>query len=254
MLLESVGRQTLGAFGSAGRFAELAVETIRSVFRRPFDVRALSTQVVRVGINSVPVVLLTAAFTGAVLALQTYTGFSRFHAQGYVGSLVSISLMRELGPVLTALMVAGRAGSAMAAEIGSMRVTEQIDALVALATDPIQHLFVPRVLAGILVLPMLVVLADATGIAGGYLVSVRLLGANPVVYTESSFQFLEVNDLASGLIKSAVFGGLLAMVGCVRGFETTGGAEGVGSATTGAVVQASLGILIADFLLTKVLS
>lgn len=253
MFLESVGRRTLGAFDVAGRFAELAVEALRSVFRRPFDVRALLTQVVRVGINSVPVVLLTAAFTGAVLALQTYTGFSRFHAQGYVGSLVSISLMRELGPVLTALMVAGRAGSAMAAEIGSMRVTEQIDALVALATDPIQHLFVPRVLAGILVLPMLVVLADATGIAGGYLVSVRLLGANPVVYAESSFQFLDVNDLTSGLIKSAVFGGLLAMVGCIRGFETTGGAEGVGSATTGAVVQASLGILVADFFLTKVL-
>ena len=252
-LLEAVGRLALALLVGLGRYAELFGETLRGVFRRPFDLRALAQQVVRVGTDSVPVVLLTAAFTGGVLALQTFEGFSRFHAEGFVGSVVALSMLRELAPVLTGLMVAGRAGSAMAAELGSMRVTEQLDALVALATDPVHFLFVPRVLAGVLVLPMLVVLANATGIGGGYLVAVRLLGANPVIYLDNTFQYLELNDLLSGLVKSACFGGLLAFVGCVRGFETTGGAEGVGRSTTGAVVQGSLAILIADFFLTKVL-
>ncbi|HSB62743.1 MAG TPA: ABC transporter permease, partial [Thermoanaerobaculia bacterium] len=151
------------------------------------------------------------------------------------------------------LMVTGRAGSAMAAELGSMRVTEQIDALVSLATDPVQYLFVPRVLAAIIVLPMLVVLADAIGIVGGYLVAVTYLGANPVVYLNNTFQYLDMDDLTSGLIKSAVFGFLLALVGCQCGFDTKGGAEGVGRSTTTAVVMGSLTILIADFFLTKVL-
>jgi phospholipid/cholesterol/gamma-HCH transport system permease protein len=162
-------------------------------------------------------------------------------------------MLRELAPVLTGLMVAGRAGSAMAAELGSMRVTEQIDALISLATDPVHYLFVPRVLAGILMLPLLVIVADATGMLGGYLVAVRILGANPVIYVSNSFQYLTLNDLFSGLIKSAVFGGLITLIGCQRGFDTFGGAEGVGSSTTSAVVSGSLLVLISDFFLTKVL-
>ncbi len=207
----------------------------------------------KVGVEGLPVVLLTAVFTGAVLALQTYTGFKRFHAEAYVGSVVALSMLRELAPVLAGLMVAGRSGSAMAAEIGSMRVTEQIDALVALATDPVQYLFVPRVLAGTIVLPMLVVLSNAFGIGGGYLVAVKLLGSNPVVYETNTFQYLAMNDLWSGLVKAAVFGFLLTLIGCQQGFDTKGGAEGVGRSTTAAVVLGSLAILVSDFFLTKVL-
>ena len=251
--LEVLGRFALVWLEFHGRCVSLLGLTIRGLFRRPFDGRAIATQVVRVGVEGLPVVLLTAGFTGAVLALQTFTGFQRFHAEAYVGSVVSLSMLRELAPVLTALMVTGRAGSAMAAELGSMRVTEQIDALVALATDPVQYLFVPRVVAGILVVPMLVVLADVVGIAGGYLVAVLYLGANPVRYVENTFLYLDLDDLTSGLIKSAVFGGLLTVIGCQCGFDTRGGAEGVGRATTRAVVAASLAVLVADFFLTKVL-
>jgi phospholipid/cholesterol/gamma-HCH transport system permease protein len=252
-LLEAVGRGVLSVFDALGRFFVLAARTASGAFRPPFAIRATALQVARVGADSVPVVILTALFTGGVLALQTFKGFSRFHAEGYIGSVVALSMLRELGPVLTGLMVTGRAGSAMAAELGSMRVTEQIDALVALATDPVQYLFVPRVLAGILVVPMLVVLADVTGILGGYLVAVAYLGANPVVYVENTFQFLDMEDLTSGLIKAAAFGGLLSLIGCQSGFDTRGGAEGVGRSTTAAVVLGSLAILVADFFLTKVL-
>jgi phospholipid/cholesterol/gamma-HCH transport system permease protein len=252
-LLELLGRVLLGVLNAVGRFFVLVGQTFHGAVRPPFAPRAVAVQFVRVGVDSVPVVLLTALFTGGVLALQTFKGFSRFHAEGYIGSVVALSMLRELGPVLTALMVTGRAGSAMAAELGSMRVTEQIDALVALATDPVQYLFVPRVLAGILVLPMLVVLANLVGISGGYLVAVTYLGANPVRYLENTFQFLDLDDLTSGLIKSAVFGGLLSLIGCQCGFDTTGGAEGVGRATTRAVVSGSLAVLVADFFLTKIL-
>jgi phospholipid/cholesterol/gamma-HCH transport system permease protein len=252
-VLEWLGRGLLGVLNAVGRFFVLFGQTLHGAVRPPFAPRTAAQQFVRVGIDSVPVVLLTALFTGGVLALQTFKGFSRFHAQGYIGSVVALSMLRELGPVLTALMVTGRAGSAMAAELGSMRVTEQIDALVALATDPVQYLFVPRVLAGILVVPMLVILADVVGIAGGYLVAVSYLGANPVRYMENTFLYLDLDDLTSGLVKAAVFGGLLTLIGCQCGFDTRGGAEGVGRATTRAVVSASLAVLVADFFLTKIL-
>jgi phospholipid/cholesterol/gamma-HCH transport system permease protein len=252
-VLEWLGRGLLGVLHAVGRFFVLVGQTLHGAVRPPYAPRAAAQQFVRVGVDSIPVVLLTALFTGGVLALQTFKGFSRFHAEGYIGSVVALSMLRELAPVLTALMVTGRAGSAMAAELGSMRVTEQIDALVALATDPVQYLFVPRVVAGILVVPMLVVLADVVGIAGGYLVAVLYLGANPVRYVENTFLYLDLDDLTSGLIKSAVFGGLLTVIGCQCGFDTRGGAEGVGRATTRAVVAASLAVLVADFFLTKVL-
>lgn len=237
----------------AGRLAEMGWQTLRWTPRRPWDVRELLRQVVRVGIDSIPVVLLTALFTGMVMALQTFTVLARVDAEGWVGSLVALSMVRELAPVLGALMIAGRCGSAMGAELGSMRVTEQIDALEVLATNPIHFLVVPRVWATTLSLPLLIVLADGIGIAGGYLVAVVLLGANPVTYVESCFRYMELHDLVSGLIKAAVFGGLIALVGCTRGFHTRGGAEGVGRSTTQAVVIASIGVLISDFFLTKLL-
>jgi phospholipid/cholesterol/gamma-HCH transport system permease protein len=208
---------------------------------------------VRVGVDSIPVVFLTTLFTGMVLALQTFNGFKRFHAESLVGSVVALSLTRELAPVLTALMVTGRVGSSMAAELGTMRVTEQIDALTALGTEPVQYLVVPRVAASVLMMPLLVILGDFVGMYGGYLVAVQLLGANPITYIENSFQFLEISDVTSGIIKAAVFGLIFSLLACVRGYYTEGGAEGVGRATTRAVVSGSLSVLFADFFLTKLL-
>jgi phospholipid/cholesterol/gamma-HCH transport system permease protein len=175
------------------------------------------------------------------------------HAENFVGSVVALAMLRELSPVLVGLMVTGRVGSSMAAEIGTMRVTEQLDALEALATDPVQYLFVPRVIAGTVMLPLLTILGDALGVGGGYLIGVKLMGANPIVYQNNTYQFLHMNDVWSGLIKSAFFGLILTLTGCVRGYYTRGGAEGVGRATTAAVVSASLIILFTDFFLTKLL-
>ena len=240
-------------FNEMGRLVLMTWHTLAWTPRPPYDVRQLLVQIVRVGVQSVPVVLLTALFTGAVLALQTFATLRRFNAEGFVGSLVSLSIVRELAPVIGGLIVAGRCGSAMAAELGTMRVTEQIDALEVMATDPVHFLVVPRVWATTLSMPLLIALGNAVGIGGGYLVSVVLMGANPVAYTENTFQFLDLNDLTSGLIKAAVFGLLIAVIGCSKGFHTTGGAEGVGRSTTQAVVLASMAILISDFFLTKIL-
>ncbi len=236
-----------------GRFVHMLGRVFAWTPRPPYDWRELLRQMVKVGVTSTPVVLLTALFTGMVLALQTFTVLKRFAAESYVGTLVALSMVRELSPVLTSLIVAGRAGSAMGAELGTMRVTEQIDALEVMATDPIHYLVVPRVWAAVLTMPLLVVMADGVGIAGGYLVSVVLMGANPVSYLNTSFQYTNLNDLLSGLIKAGVFGLLLATIGCQQGFYTTGGAEGVGRSTTAAVVLASIAILAADFFLTKLL-
>jgi len=236
-----------------GRFFLVLTRTLRWTVRPPYDVRQLLLQMVRVGVESVPVVFLTALFTGAVLALQTFTTLARFGAERWVGSLVALSMLRELSAVLSGLIVAGRSGSAMAAELGTMRVTEQIDALEVMATEPIHYLVVPRVWAATFTLPLLVAIGDVVGIVGGYLVSVVLLGANPVSYMESTFQYMELNDLFSGLIKAAFFGLLIGVIGCQKGYYTQGGAEGVGRSTTQAVVLASISILISDFFLTKLL-
>ncbi len=251
--LDRFGSLILRGLDDLGRFFYIMAESVLWTFRRPFDGAELLRQMVRVGWDSIPVVFLTCLFTGMVLALQTFRGFERFHAEGFVGSVVALSLTRELAPVLTGLMVAGRVGSAMAAELGTMRVTEQIDALYAMATEPIQYLVVPRVTASVLMLPILTVMGDAVGIIGGWMVSVGLFGANSYLYMERTFQFLEVNDVTSGLIKAAFFGLILSVTGCTKGFYTSGGAEGVGRSTTSAVVTASLYILLSDFFLTKVL-
>ena len=240
-------------FEQMGRFMQMVGRVFAWTSRPPYDWRELLRQMVKVGVNSMPVVLLTAMFTGMVLALQTFTVLRRFSAESFVGSLVALSMVRELSAVLSGLIVAGRAGSAMGAELGTMRVTEQIDALEVMATDPVHYLVVPRVWATTITLPLLVVLGNGVGIFGGYLVAVVLMGANPVAYLNRSFQFMELNDLFSGLIKAAVFGFLLAVIGCQQGFYTTGGAEGVGRSTTAAVVVASIAILISDFFLTRLL-
>jgi phospholipid/cholesterol/gamma-HCH transport system permease protein len=249
--LESFGLFFLYIFEQTGIWFQMLGRTVTYIFRPPLAFGEWLRQMVRVGFNSIPVVLLTAMFTGMVLSLQTWSGFHRVNAENFVGSVVALAMLRELAPVLVGLMVTGRIGSAMAAEIGTMRVTEQIDALEALATDPVHYLFVPRVIAGVVMLPFLTVMGDGVGIYGGYLVAVKLLGANPVVYMDNSYQFLKLEDLWTGIVKSAVFGLILTLTGCVKGYTTTGGAEGVGRSTTGAVVTASLIILFSDFFLTK---
>jgi phospholipid/cholesterol/gamma-HCH transport system permease protein len=243
-----------GTIEEMGRFFLILWRVLFWTPRRPWDWRELLRQMVRVGVNSTPVILLTAMFTGAVLALQSYTVLARFNAEGFVGSLVALSLVLELSPVIGGLIIAGRVGSSMGAEIGTMRVTEQIDALEVMATNPVHYLMVPRVWALTAMLPLLVLLGDLIGMVGGYLVAVVLMGSNPVVYVESSFQYMDLWDLFQGLLKAAFFGLLVGVVGCQKGYFTTGGAEGVGRSTTRAVVAASIAILISDFFLTKVLS
>jgi phospholipid/cholesterol/gamma-HCH transport system permease protein len=253
-VLEAVGRVLLRVLEQIGRFFQMLGRAAIWAVRPPYDVAELFRQMVRVGWDSIPVVFLTTLFTGMVMALQTHEGFARFHAEGWVGSVVALSLTRELSPVLTALMVTGRVGSSMAAELGTMRVTEQIDALTTLATEPVQYLVVPRVLASVAMMPLLVLMGDVVGMYGGYLVAVQLLGANPVTYVDNSFKYLTVeDDILSGLIKAAVFGLIFSLIACVRGYDTTGGAEGVGRSTTRAVVSGSLSVLLTDFFLTKLL-
>lgn len=252
-VLDHIGLVFIAAFEDIGRWFQMFWRTATWTLRPPYEVGEWLRQMVRVGVDSIPVVILTSMFTGMVLALQTFNGFQRVHAENFVGSVVALSMLRELAPVLVGLMVTGRVGSAMAAEIGTMRVTEQLDALEALATNPVHYLFVPRVIAGITMLPLLVLMGDAIGIWGGQMVAVNLLGANPVIYEQNTYQFLELNDLTSGLIKASAFGLILTLTGCMKGYYTRGGAEGVGRSTTEAVVMASIIILLSDFFLTKLL-
>ncbi len=252
-LLENAGRRLLAFMEEVGKVVALLTNATVWGFRRPLYLRNTIKQMLEVGVNSIPVVLITATFTGMVLALQTHTGFQRFNAESLVGTVVALSMTRELGPVLTGLIVAGRAGSAMAAELGTMRVTEQIDALHSLATNPVKYLVVPRLVAGVVMLPVMTVLSDIVGIYGGLFVSVTVLDANRTIYIKRTWDFLEFNDVYSGLFKAAVFGLIIALVGCYKGFYTRGGAEGVGKATTGSVVISSMMILISDYLLTAII-
>ena len=247
----SIGRVFLSFLESTGRLAIFAGVSVSHIVRPPFYPRLLLRQIVEIGYYSLPVIGLTAVFTGMVLALQSYTGFARFNAEGAVATVVVLSITRELAPVLTGLMVAGRIGAAMAAEIGTMRVTEQIDALSTLATNPYKYLIAPRLLAGLIMLPCCVLVADIIGVFGGYLVAVHKLDFNPSVYLKNSWQFLELIDVISGLVKAAVFGFLIALMGCYHGFYSKGGAQGVGSATTNAVVSASILILAFNYLITE---
>jgi phospholipid/cholesterol/gamma-HCH transport system permease protein len=249
--LAIIGRIFLSFLAAVG---DLTLFTGRAIFHGvsgPFYPRAILRQMIDIGYYSLPVVGLTAIFTGMVLALQSYTGFSRFEAESAVATIVVLSMTRELGPVLAGLMVAGRVGASMAAEIGTMRVTEQIDALTTLSTDPFKYLVWPRLIAGLLMLPLLVVVADIIGVFGGYIVGIYKLGFGPYEYINNTFEFLEAQDVISGLVKAAVFGFLVALMGCYQGYHSRGGAQGVGAATTKAVVSASILILTANYVVTE---
>jgi len=251
--LASVGRVFLNFLDASGRFAIFTVTAVSHCFRPPIYLRLIGRQMIDIGYYSLPVVGLTATFTGMVLALQTNTGFSRFSAQGAVATVVLLSMTRELGPVIAALMVAGRIGAAIAAEIGTMRVTDQIDALATLSTNPFKYLVVPRILAGVVTLPVLVLVADIIGVFGGFLVATYKLGFNPAGYIGQTADNLRTDDIVSGLVKAAVFGFIVTIMGCYFGYHSRGGAQGVGAATTYAVVSASILVLLVDYLLTSVL-
>ena len=241
----------LGALASVGRVAMFALDTISHLARPPWYPREFGVQLLQIGWNSLPVVGLTTIFTGGALALQIYAGGARFSAEAVVPQIVAIGMVRELGPVLVGLMIAARVTSSVAAEIATMKVTEQIDALVTLSTNPMKYLTLPRVLAATVVMPFLVAVGDAIGIMGGFLVGVNRLGFNASTYLTNTIDFLEWVDIVSSLSKGAVFGFIAALMGCYFGMRSERGAAGVGAATKGAVVAASVLILAANFILTE---
>jgi phospholipid/cholesterol/gamma-HCH transport system permease protein len=246
---------TLGFFQETGRLSLFTGSSVSSVARPPVYWWLIAQQMMRIGYYSLPVVGLTAFFTGGVLALQIYNGASRYGAESFVPVVVLVGITRELGPVIAGLMVAGRVAAAIAAEIGTMRVTEQIDALTTLSTNPIKYLVVPRLVAAVISMPILVAIADSIGVLGGYIASTQSqsLGFNGAVYMNNTMNGLTYDDVSSGLIKAAVFGFVIALMGCYNGFHSKGGAQGVGTATTNAVVSASILILAANYLLTNLL-
>ncbi len=252
-LTAALGRLVIGLLREIGAIAVFAAEAVSHLLRPPFYARLFLKAFVEIAWFSLPVVALTAVFTGMVLALQSYTGFSRFNAEGAVANVVVLSITRELGPVLAGLMVAGRIGAAFAAEIGTMRVTDQIDALSTLSTNPMKYLVTPRLLAGTLALPLLVIVADILGVMGGWLIGTQQLGFGSGAYLKSTFDFLQFPDVVSGLIKAAVFGFIITLMGCWAGYRSGGGAQGVGRATTSAVVASSILILALDYILTAIL-
>ena len=250
-VLARLGRTVLGSLAIVGRIAIFAGETVSHLMRPPFYTREFLQALVQIGWLSLPVVGLTALFTGGALALQIYAGGARFNAEAVVPSIVAIGIVRELGPVLGGLMVAARVASSIAAEIGTMKVTEQIDALVTLSTNPMKYLTLPRVLAATLAVPVLVAVGDSIGILGGWIVGVTRLDFNSATYLRNTLDFLETWDVASGLVKGAVFGFLVALMGCYHGMQSGRGAQGVGRATKSAVVAASVLILAANYILTE---
>ena len=250
--LAAIGRLTLGALATIGRLALFAAEAVSHLVRPPFYPREFAQALLQIGWFSLPVVGMTALFTGGALALQIFAGGARFSAEAVVPSITAIGMVRELGPVLGGLMVAARVASSIAAEMGTMKVTEQIDALVTLSTHPMKYLTVPRLLAATLAVPVLVAVGDSIGIFGGYLVGVNKLGFNPATYLTATRAHLEAFDVISGLIKGAAFGFIIALCGCYYGMNSGRGAQGVGGATKSAVVAASVLILAANYLLTEV--
>ena len=251
-LLAAIGAQVLGLLALVGRVSIYAGAATSHIARPPFYIREFLQQIVFIGFLSLPVVGLTALFTGAALALQIYAGGARFNAEAVVPSIVAIGMVRELGPVLGGLMVAGRVAASIAAEIGTMKVTEQIDALVTLSTHPMKYLTVPRVLAAVLTLPILVGIGDIIGIMGGFFVGISRLDFNAAAYMTNTIDFLEASDVISGLVKAAVFGFIVAVMGCYHGMNSGRGAQGVGRATTNAVVSSSILILASNYVLTEV--
>lgn len=250
-MFEKTGNIFLTLTEKIGFFTSFVTRSLMACFKAPFEWSEFSKQLERVGVRSLPVVVVTALFTGMVFSLQTYDGFKRFQAEAFVPGVLGIALLREMVPVLGCMMVAGRVGSAMAAELGTMRVTSQIEALEVMGCDPIQFLVAPRFLATALMMPLLITLGDLVGIGGGWYLITQVLGENAPGFLDRVFDFLDFEDYWSGVVKASVFGCIIAVVGCFKGIHTSGGAEGVGKSTTDAVVYASLGILISDFILTK---
>jgi phospholipid/cholesterol/gamma-HCH transport system permease protein len=249
--LATMGHVFLLFLSAIGRLALFTASIISQGIRPPYYPRQFLRMVIEIGYYSLPVIGMTTLFTGAALALQSYSGFADFGAEDSIPIIVALAITRELGPVMAGLMVAGRIGAAFAAEIGTMRVTEQVDALVTLSTNPYKYLLFPRVLAATLMLPCLVFVGDIIGIFGGYAVSVKALNFAPIPYINNTWNFLEWFDVMTGLVKASVFGFLVALMGCYHGYHSKGGAQGVGSATTNAVVSASILILLFNYLLTE---
>jgi phospholipid/cholesterol/gamma-HCH transport system permease protein len=249
--VRGVGRSTLGLVRTAGRVALFAGRGAAAAFAPPVFFGQFLRQCLSIGYFSLPVVGLTAVFTGAALALNIYTGGGRFNAEQIMPQIVALGITRELGPVLAALMLAGRVSAAIAAEVGAMRATEQIDALHTLSTDPFRYLIAPRLAAAIVTLPILTLVADIIGIAGGWIVATQTLDFAGATYVRNTWDFLESWDVVSGLIKAAVFGFIVALMGCYHGYHASGGARGVGRATTHAVVSAAVLVFAADYLLTS---
>jgi phospholipid/cholesterol/gamma-HCH transport system permease protein len=255
--LEIIGTLSIAFIRELGSICLLLYNSLRLMFRPPFEFRLIFAQMYEVGTKSFPVVFITAIFSGMVLALQTLTGFkfiAQVGAQSLVGTVVALSITRELAPVLTGLIVAGRAGAAMAAELGTMKVSEEIDALETLATNPIKYLVIPRLIAGAVMLPTLTIFADLVGICGGFFVSVYIFDASSVSYWNRTWDYLEIKDITDGLIKACFFGASISIISCYKGFYTTGGAKGVGQATTGAVVLSSMVILVSDYFISAMLA
>jgi phospholipid/cholesterol/gamma-HCH transport system permease protein len=248
--VRAIGRATLGIARETGALALFAFDALRHLLTPPWYWRELGQQLIRIGYYSLPVVGLTAVFIGAALALNIYTGGARFNAEQFVPNIVVLGITRELGPVFAGLMLAGRVSAGIAAEIGAMRVSEQIDALRTLSVSPMRYLVVPRVAAAIITLPLLVIIADIIGVMGGYLVAVNSLGFNGAVYIRNTLEFMTFSDVGTGLIKAAVFGFIIALMGCRLGLTAQGGAMGVGRSTTLAVVSAAMLIFLANYLLT----
>lgn len=249
--LQLLGKPLLSFVLELGSFTRFVAKSVYNCFVPPFYFKLFFNQFLNMGFYSVPVVGLTTLFAGMVIAIQTYSGFSKFGAESAVATVVLISVTRELAPVLSALMVAGRIGAAMAAEIGTMRVTEQIDALVTLSANPFRYLMAPRLWAGVIVMPLLVLFGDIIGIFGGYVVGVYKLDFNPANYINATVQNLEALDVISGMVKAGVFGFIISVMGCYHGYRSKGGAQGVGEATTNAVVSSSILILIFNYLITE---
>ena len=250
--IRKVGGVTLGFFQDVGKVSNFSFIAIKAMISSPIYFSEIVQNFIRIGFFSIPVVGMTAIFTGAVLVLQTYTGFSRFAGESTIPTVVVISITRELGPVLAGLMVAGRVGSSIAAEIASMKVSEQLDALRTLAVNPFRYLVVPRLIACTLTLPLLVLIADIIGIFGGYVVATGKLNFNKALYLSNTVAYLQAEDVISGLVKAAIFGFIIAISGCYSGYNADQGAESVGTATINAVVMSSVLILFFNYITTQI--
>ncbi|MDR3549956.1 MAG: ABC transporter permease [Candidatus Babeliales bacterium] len=252
-LIDAVGKTTINICTSLGAFVLFLAKTIQTLFTTRLKVAKLFFQMSRIGVESISIIILTGSFAGMVFALQSYIGFQRVGGEQFIGAVVALGMIRELGPVLSALMVTGRAGSAIAAELGTMSITEQIDALTTLRINPFQYLIVPRILGGTIIMPFLTIFAMLCGVGGGYVICVYVLELSPEDYMSSIRSYVELSDIMGGLKKATVFGLILSWVGCYKGYNTTGGARGVGISTTQSVVVSSMLILISNYFLTKLL-